>query len=103
MRASSRTHKSVAGLLAAGLLLFLAATTGLTVAHEIKHAHHMPGMHGTGLCAWLCAAGQGVQADALWLDGESMPLRLAAPGSDGHRASLSLTTHLSRGPPSFLL
>lgn len=103
MRPLSTTHKSVAGLLAAGLLLFLAATTGLAVAHEIQHAHHMPGMHGTGLCAWICAAGQGVQADTLWLDGESMPIRLAAPAPDRHRAALSFSTHLSRGPPFFLL
>lgn len=100
---STTAHKSIAGLLAAGLLLFLAATTGLTVAHDIQHAHHSAAMHGKGVCAWICAASQGVESDALWMGAASEAARLAEPGSDRERPCPSCATHLTRGPPSFLL
>ena len=33
----------------------LAVTTGSAVAHELQHAaHHDAGMHGSGICAWMC-------------------------------------------------
>ncbi|WP_455371489.1 hypothetical protein [Petrachloros mirabilis] len=33
-----------------------------SVAHAATHASHTAGTHSTGLCAWLCAAGQGVES-----------------------------------------
>lgn len=101
---SATLNKAIAGLLATGLLLFLVATAGLTVGHDIRHAaHHSAGMHATGLCAWMCAASQGVESDALWVAAESEPTRLAAPDSDREQPCLSHATHLTRGPPSLLL
>jgi hypothetical protein len=46
------------------VVVLLAATTGSSIAHELKHAaHHNAGMHGSGICAWMCAtAGAHVSA-----------------------------------------
>ncbi|TLY34992.1 MAG: hypothetical protein E6K60_12030 [Nitrospirae bacterium] len=44
-------------VLAVSVLIMLGATTGGAFAHEIQHAaHHTAGMHGTGICAWMCAS-----------------------------------------------
>ena len=32
------------------------------VGHAAQHESHQAGTHSTGFCAWLCAAGQGVEA-----------------------------------------
>ncbi len=44
------------------LLAWLALVNGVmaapSVAHADHHAAHQAGAHSTGLCAWLCAAGQ---------------------------------------------
>lgn len=49
-----------------GLLLCLVLVNGSmavpSVAHAAKHATHKAGTHSTGLCAWLCAAGQGIES-----------------------------------------
>jgi hypothetical protein len=37
---------------------FMAAPS---VGHAEHHAKHQAGTHSTGICAWLCAAGQGVE------------------------------------------
>jgi hypothetical protein len=50
------TIKHVACTLLGAVIFLIAATTGTAVAHELQHAaHHTAGMHGTGLCAWMCA------------------------------------------------
>ena len=44
--------------MACAVVVLLATTTGSTVAHELQHAaHHHAGMHGSGICAWMCATG----------------------------------------------
>ena len=49
--------KPTAVTLALAVFLMLGATTGSAFAHEIQHAaHHTGGMHGTGICAWMCAS-----------------------------------------------
>jgi hypothetical protein len=48
--------KHLACAVLAMMIILIAATTGTAVAHELQHAaHHTAGMHGTGLCAWMCA------------------------------------------------
>ncbi len=48
--------KSVACAVLGAVIILIAATTGSAVAHELQHAaHHTAGMHGSGLCAWMCA------------------------------------------------
>lgn len=51
----SRVHSIVWAVVFAVIAL-LAVTTGSAVAHELQHAaHHDAGMHGSGICAWMCA------------------------------------------------
>ena len=52
---SSRFH-SLVWVVAFAVIALLAMTTGNAVAHELQHAaHHDAGMHGSGICAWMCA------------------------------------------------
>lgn len=56
----SLRHLCATGL-AAYLLLFGALAYPETVAHAAHHAHHHAATHSTAGCAWLCAAGQGIE------------------------------------------
>lgn len=53
------------------LLLGLVLVNGFmavpSVSHEEHHADHQAGTHSTGICAWLCAAGQGVESSSVVL------------------------------------
>ena len=33
-----------------------------SVAHAEHHSTHQAGTHASGICAWLCAAGQGIES-----------------------------------------
>lgn len=58
--------RPVALVLAVAVLLMLGTTTGGAFAHEIQHAaHHSGGMHGTGICAWMCATAGSVTSVAV--------------------------------------
>jgi hypothetical protein len=80
----------------------LAVTTGSAVAHELQHAaHHNAGMHGSGICAWMCAtAGTHVATTV-----HSTPL-FALVGLLTFDSDLELLTPLlapsqARAPPAF--
>ena len=48
--------RSIVWIVACAVVVLLAMTTGSAVAHELQHAaHHNAGMHGSGICAWMCA------------------------------------------------
>jgi hypothetical protein len=48
--------KTIVWIVACAVIALLAVTTGSAVAHELQHAaHHSAGMHGSGICAWMCA------------------------------------------------
>lgn len=48
--------RSIVWIVAFAVIALLAVTTGSAVAHELQHAaHHNAGMHGSGICAWMCA------------------------------------------------
>ncbi|MGZ9189596.1 MAG: hypothetical protein ACXW39_06035 [Nitrospira sp.] len=48
--------RSTVWVVAFAVMALLAVTTGSAVAHELQHAaHHNAGMHGSGICAWMCA------------------------------------------------
>jgi len=48
--------RSIVWIVACAVIVLLAMTTGSAVAHELQHAaHHNAGMHGSGICAWMCA------------------------------------------------
>jgi len=52
----SCTFRSIVWIVACSVIVLLAVTTGKAVAHELQHAaHHDAGMHGSGICAWMCA------------------------------------------------
>ena len=52
----NRFFKSTVWIVAFAVMALLAVTTGSAVAHELQHAaHHNAGMHGSGICAWMCA------------------------------------------------
>ncbi|MBH0200203.1 MAG: hypothetical protein HP497_12415 [Nitrospira sp.] len=44
------------------LVLVNAAMAAPSVAHAEHHGAHKAGTHATGICAWLCAAGQAVES-----------------------------------------
>lgn len=47
---------SIVWIVACAIIVLLGVTTGSAVAHELQHAaHHSAGMHGSGICAWMCA------------------------------------------------
>jgi hypothetical protein len=58
---------SVQRVLAVFLVLGILVTGGLasaqSIAHESHHSHHQKATHGTVLCSWMCAAGQGLGGD----------------------------------------
>jgi hypothetical protein len=51
------------------LLLCIVLVNGFmaapSVGHAKHHADHHAGTHSTGICAWLCAAGQGVETTSV--------------------------------------
>ncbi len=48
--------RSIVWIVACAVIVLLGVTTGGAVAHELQHAaHHSAGMHGSGICAWMCA------------------------------------------------
>ena len=52
----SSFFKAIAWVVVCAAVVLLAVTTGSAVAHELQHAaHHNAGMHGSGICAWMCA------------------------------------------------
>ncbi len=58
-----------------GLLLCLVLVNGFmaapSVAHTTDHASHKAGTHSSGLCAWFCAAGQGIEVSPVRMDAAS--------------------------------
>lgn len=91
-------HPVVWTLLVA-VLLMLGATTGSAVAHEIQHSHHTAAMHGTGICAWMCASANTViTADVL--PSAVVPVEdLPAPQDLRSLSALSLNRLQARAPP----
>nr|MBI3613324.1 hypothetical protein [Nitrospirota bacterium] len=96
------TFKAIAAALAMGFLLLLGATTGSAFAHEVQHAgHHSPGMHGTGICAWMCAAGQSLEGVAVDFQVARDLLALTdLPVTQKPLSAVRLTS-VARGPPPF--
>ncbi len=95
-----RTFKAVATALALGFLLLLGATTGSAFAHDIQHAgHHSAGMHSQGICAWMCAVGQSLEAVACVFQVDPSPLALAGQPAAQDPLTIVLPSPVTRGPP----
>ncbi len=73
--------RTAAWVLVVAIVLVLAATTASAVAHDLRHAaHHTAGLHSTGICAWMCAAGQVLEEVQVALQMDvGLPARTAIP------------------------
>jgi len=101
MRHRGLSIKLLAWTLAVGLLLLLGGTTGSAFAHEIQHAgHHSAGMHGQGICAWMCAAGQALDVVNVLPQANVLPVEVRGAPDAPAPASNFLQTSASRAPPS---
>jgi len=87
------------------LLFCLVLVNGLmaapSVAHAVHHASHQAGTHGTSLCAWLCAAGQGIETSSVSLESTFRFLDLVASPDVDQIQKRFFSTVLLRGPPVF--
>lgn len=93
--------KAVAAALALGFLLLLGATTGSAFAHEVQHAgHHSAGMHSQGICAWMCAVGQSLEAVVCVFQVDPAPLALAGQPAARDPLTIIPPSSVTRGPPS---
>lgn len=92
--------KLLAVTMAVGLLVLVTATTGSAFAHDIQHAgHHSAAMHGKGICAWMCAAGQAMEEIPLPLAAQASPVESVSPLPFLSPSSNDQPTSASRAPP----
>lgn len=89
-------------LLACAFLILQGMVYPHMLEHLSQHVHHQPGVHGTVVCAWMCAAGQDVESVAEWVPVTSPVIALA---DDILFDSISIESRAlwtSRGPPNSL-
>lgn len=73
-----------------------------SVGHAEHHAGHQAGTHATGICAWLCAAGVGIEWSTVQVDSVLRLLEwVSIPSFDVALSVVSLP-YFFRGPPSLL-
>lgn len=88
------------------LLLCLILVNGLmaapSVRHALHHAKHQAGTHSTGICAWLCAAGQGVESSSIHLPSELQLFERTVVDPIDAVSDAAFYDHFLRGPPAFL-
>jgi hypothetical protein len=71
-----------------------------SVGHAGHHADHQAGTHSTGLCAWLCAGGVGIESSGVQLISELQFLEwVGIPSFDLIFSAVPLSSFF-RGPPS---
>lgn len=86
-------------LLLVCLVLVNGAMVAPSVGHAQHHADHQAGTHSTGICAWLCAAGQDVESTSVSLEFSLQLIErtFAVPINPIH---ISVSFHsFFRGPP----
>lgn len=86
------------------LLLVVVLVNGYMAAPSVGHAEHHAGhqadTHSTGICAWLCAGGVGIESSAVqFVSGLQLLERLSIPPMDTVLSVVSLS-YFFRGPPS---
>ncbi len=93
------TRSGLVWLLLLCVLLANGLTAAPSVAHAAKHGSHESGTHSTGLCAWLCAAGHGVEASSLSFESTLQLVdRVHDVGAGRFSPPQTLTAYF-RGPP----
>lgn len=86
------------------LLVCLVLTNGFMAAPSVAHAehhgtHHDAGTHASGICAWLCAAGQDIDTSSVEPTSNLQLVEYAlVAGFDKVQDSIALST-FPRGPP----
>lgn len=69
------------------------------VSHPEHHEDHQATTHSTGICAWLCAAGQGIESASVGLSPQLQPIERTTAASVGpFLFQISFRSHF-RGPP----
>ena len=69
------------------------------VEHAGHHAHHNAATHGTVLCSWMCAVGQGWEETAVPTPPELIPLESIELTSLFQTLVIYAENSASRGPP----
>ena len=77
---------------------FMAAPS---VAHTVHHASHQAGTHNTSLCAWICAAGQGIETSSVSLESTLRLLDRVEFRDVDQIQKRFLSIVFLRGPPAF--
>lgn len=73
-----------------------------SVGHAEHHAHHQAGTHSSGICAWLCAGGVGIESSVVQLTSGLQLLEwVSIPSFDIVISVIAFPCFL-RGPPSLL-
>lgn len=90
-----------------GLLLCLVLVNGFMAAPSVRHAghhtDHQAGTHSTGICAWMCAAGEDVEPSVSPFASSLQLIERARILSFKPVLSAAALLHFFRGPPGFLL
>ncbi|MBM4126451.1 MAG: hypothetical protein FJ247_03750 [Nitrospira sp.] len=70
-----------------------------SVEHAGHHAHHQAATHGTVLCSWMCAVGQGWEAVVAPTPHELAPIELHELATIGGLPVHHESAPTTRGPP----
>lgn len=85
------------------LVLCLVLVNGLmaapSVGHAGHHADHQAGTHSSGICAWMCAGGVGIESSVVQLtSGLQLVEWVSSPSFDVVLRAIALP-YFFRGPP----
>lgn len=73
-----------------------------SVGHAEHHTAHKAGAHSTGICAWLCAAGESIESGSVTLNPITHLVERTVIVHIDPAFTLLSFHYLFRGPPSFL-
>jgi hypothetical protein len=97
-----RKHTGLVWSLLVCLVLVNGLLTVPSVTHAEHHANHKAGTHSTGLCAWQCAAGQGIEASSVCLESTLQLIAVSVPERASELAPFYSSLVYLRGPPTVL-
>jgi hypothetical protein len=83
------------------LLFVNAFMAAPSVGHAAHHANHEAGTHSSGLCAWLCAAGEGVETSSANVQPEFQLVDYAEYRRSDQCERPASSLIFLRGPPAF--
>lgn len=90
-----------------GLLLCIILVNGFmaapSVGHAGHHTDHQAGAHSTGICAWMCAAGEDIEPSDVSFASSLQLIERASILSFKPVFSAAALLQFLRGPPGFLL